>query len=59
VVNQQSFTPENIAAGEYFFEPYNTEFYPTLSQQKRFALADPGEAEIVFSQDDLYVILCR
>lgn len=58
VVNEREFSPEAIASGSYYFEPYDSELRPVVQPQTQFALANIPPAQKLFAYDELYVVAC-
>lgn len=58
VVDRQFYSKLFLTNGLFFFEPYNQEFLPRITEQTTFALIQvPDEAKL-FQSENLFVISC-
>jgi hypothetical protein len=58
VVNQQEFEPDYLAAGQFFYEPYNEVIAETVAARSDFRLAQIRDDQKLFESDGLFVIPC-
>jgi hypothetical protein len=58
LVDTNRYTPEFLETGQFYYEPYNSEITAWLNGRSSFALLTIPDEQMLFQQDNLFVISC-
>jgi hypothetical protein len=58
LVDTNRYTPEFLEAGQFYYEPYNSEITAWLNGRSHFALLNIPDEQKLFQQENLFVIPC-
>ncbi len=59
VINQGQFAPDYLAAGQFFYDPYNEIIAQTVATRTHFVLPQIADEHKLFQSGDLFVIPCE